>query len=438
MAGIEQLYQGKKVAVVGYGVEGRSAYTYYTKHGADVTIIDEATELDDVPEEARTILGGQALDHLQGFDIVSRTPPLRPERIHTDGVVSSVTVEFFERCPAPIIGVTGTKGKGTTATLCARILEESGKKVHLVGNIGLPGLDVVDEIEADDIVCFELSSFQLWDLKKSPHVAVVLMIDEDHQDIHSSMDEYIKAKANIARFQGPDDVIVVHPDNQLSQSIAVYSSAKKVEYMSETGAFIRGEDIIIDEHKICTRSDVGLLGAHNLENVTAAISAAWVFTQNVDAIAKSVKEFKGLPHHLELAGESNGVRYYDDSFSTQPAAAIAAILTFEEPKVIILGGSEKSANFSHVAEAVADNNVKGVVLIGDTAQRIQEELVTAGFTGKVATGATKMPEIVNQAREMTEAGDVVILSPACASFGLFDNYKQRGDLFKQAVSAFGD
>jgi len=426
-------YQGKSVAIAGFGAEGRSALNYFQSHGAKVTIVDEAEAIGDTPEGVGTILGKNALESLDQFDIISRTPPLRPDRLPEGPQITSVTIEFFERCPAPIIAVTGTKGKGTTTTLIAEILKNSGKTVHILGNIGTPGLDILDQIERDDIVCYEISSFQLWDLQKGPSVAVVLMVVEDHLDVHASVEEYFEAKSNIGRFQSADNLIVVHPDNQESGQIASKSPARMVHYLTEQGAFLRGEDIIIGEQKICSVNEVGLLGKHNLENIAAAISAAWEFTQDVPAITTAVKEFKGLEHRLEKVGTINGVSFYDDSFSTTPTTTIAAVNVFEQPKVLVLGGWDKGVDFTKMAEVISNSETRGVVVIGDTAPKILEALEQANFKGQINSGLSIMSDILSAANDMTETGDVVLLSPGCASFGLFDNYKQRGNLFKEAV-----
>ena len=299
-----------KVAIAGYGAEGQANYNYWRAQTDDITICDENTPSRTIPENTKTIFGEGAFSQLQDFDLVVRTAGLRPDKIKTNGKIWSATNEFFNQCPVPIIGVTGTKGKGTTATLVSKILEEAGRKVWLLGNIGVPALEVLEEIQnysgSDGVVVFELSSFQLWDLEKSPQTAVVLMIEPDHMDVHASMEEYIAAKANITAFQSEEDFLVYHPTNTYSRQIAEQSKALKVRFMTEEGANVvipaqagiqksetvdpsfRWDDeverIVIQEQLICAVEEVGLRGRHNLENICAAITASWNFTKDTSAI----------------------------------------------------------------------------------------------------------------------------------------------------------
>ncbi|MDX1765933.1 MAG: UDP-N-acetylmuramoyl-L-alanine--D-glutamate ligase [Candidatus Saccharimonadales bacterium] len=431
-------YEDKRVAIAGLGVEGRSALKFFRGRGALVTIVDEAESLAELPDGVEAFLGPESFESLDKFDIISRAPSIRPDRLPSGPQITSVTIEFFNRCPAPIIAVTGTKGKGTTTTLIAEILKNAGKTVHILGNIGAPGLDILDHISKDDVVCYEISSFQLWDLKKSPKVAVVLMVVEDHLDVHRSPEEYYEAKANIGRFQSSDDLVVVHPDNQNSAAIASKSPARMVRYLTEEGAHIRGDDIVISDQKICSVGEVGLIGRHNLENIAAAVTAAWEYTQDIPAIATAVKEFSGLEHRLEKVADIGGISYYDDSFSTTPTTTMAAINSFDQPIVLIIGGWDKGANFSEMADLIQKSNVKGVVVAGDTAPKILKALESVEYQGQVSSGQSGMTDMVSAAKDMATDGDIVLLSPGCASFGLFDNYKQRGNQFKDEVRKLED
>src|SRR5690606_34900080 len=203
---------------------------------------------------------------------------------------------------------------------------------------------------------YELSSFQLWDMDQSPTTSVVLMVEPDHLDVHQSLDDYVAAKQNIARWQGPDDVVVHHPNNELSLKVARVGLGQKKAFVTTEGAYIDGKVLVIAEQKICTTEDFGLIGEHNHENIAAAVTAAWGYTQDVKAIAAALKSFTGLPHRLQVVAEQDGVTYVDDSIATTPTAAEAAIKAFDAPKIVILGGSDKGSDFSALAQTVATGN----------------------------------------------------------------------------------
>lgn len=469
-----------KVAIAGYGVEGEVNYRYWSKLGADMTIFDDSDlPSRPLPEGVPTVLGANALNQMHGFDLVIRTAGLRPDKIKTDGKIWSATNEFFSQCPVPIIGVTGTKGKGTTSTLIHKILEEAGVKTWLVGNIGVPALEVLSEIkqhtnpksqipnndqisnikyqisDAPGIVVFELSSFQLWDLQQSPETAVVLMIEPDHMDVHASMEEYIAAKGNIAAFQAEDDVVIYHPSNIFSEQVAAQSSGKKIRYMRNEGAYIvnvtaaeksnqisrqarddEEEWIVIQGQPICAAKSVGLRGRHNLENICAAITAAWHYTTDVEAIKKAVTEFRGLPHRLEFVREAEGASYYNDSYSSAPGATIAAIQSFNEPKIVICGGFDRGLDYTELAQKITEQqNMKKVLLMGQTKEKIAEALDAMSFSDYEIIQTSDFSAIVRHAHDLANSGDVIILSPGCASFDMFKNFQDRGEQFKKIVEA---
>lgn len=452
-----------KVAIAGYGMEGEQNFRYWRAQTDDITICDENTPSRTIPENTKTIFGEGAFSQLQDFDLVVRTAGLRPDKIKTNGKIWSATNEFFNQCPVPIIGVTGTKGKGTTATLVSKILEEAGRKVWLLGNIGVPALEVLEEIQnysgSDGVVVFELSSFQLWDLEKSPQTAVVLMIEPDHMDVHASMEEYIAAKANITAFQSEEDFLVYHPTNTYSRQIAEQSKALKVRFMTEEGANVvipaqagiqksetvdpsfRWDDeverIVIQEQLICAVEEVGLRGRHNLENICAAITASWNFTKDTSAIKKAVTDFKGLPHRLELVREFDGVAYYNDSYSSAPGATIAAIKSFTNPEILICGGFDRGLDYTELAKVISEQeNIKKIVLIGQTKEKIADALKATSYTNFEILNTTDFAEVMAYAHELAEPGDVVVLSPGCASFDMFKNFQDRGEQFRKIVEEF--
>ncbi len=425
------------IAIAGYGVEGEENYTYWSKDPTNtITIVDQnTTPTRPLPGGVQTLLAPDAFERLQGFDLVVRTAGLAPYKITTDGTVWSATNEFFEKCPAPIIGVTGSKGKGTTSSLIASILKAAGKKVWLVGNIGIPALSILDEVQPQDIVVYELSSFQLWDVERSPSVAVVLFIEQEHLDVHRSMEEYVEAKAQITQHQDAHGTLIYNSQNTYARSIAEQSAAQKIGYPSNDAAHVVDGTFYYGSQTVCPTNVVRIPGAHNIDNALAAIDAAWLFTQDTQAIAEGLAAFTGLPHRLSYVATVRGVDYYDDSIATTPSSAIAALRSFaDRRKVIILGGSSKGSDFSELANEMTHHTVTAV-LIGDEAPTIAEAFDGARFSGYEILQDPTAEKATRRAAELAEAGDVVLLSPAAASFGLFKNYVDRGEQFIAAVTA---
>lgn len=424
-----------KIAIAGFGVEGRANYDYFKREFPDVeiTIADEREGVDSAPEGAQIISGLGIFEKLQGYDMVVRTAGLAPRKIKTDGQIWSATNEFFAKCPAPIIGVTGTKGKGTTCSLIVSILRTAGKTAHLVGNIGVPALDVLPKIKPGDIVVYELSSFQLWDLEKSPQIAVVLMIEPDHLDVHEGFDEYIGAKSNTTRYQTSGDMVIYHPENEYSREIAELGKGDKIRYgtKEDGGVYVKANNFCVQENAICSVDTLHLVGVHNLENACAAISAARQFTADDEAVAEGLSSFAGLPHRLKFVAERGGVKYYDDSISTTPGSAIAALRSFDAPKVIILGGHDKGADYDSVVAACKEEGAQ-IIAIGQTGAIIHDLAAEQGVKSYRVEGP--MSEVVAKAAEVAPEGSVVLLSPASASFGQYKNYADRGEQFVDAVT----
>lgn len=423
-----------KVAVIGYGVEGKAAYKHWTGLGHDVTVHDANVDLE-VPSGVKTELGPDYLKRLDWYDLVVRSAGVKPWLIQTKATVTSGTEEFFRNCPARIIGVTGTKGKGTTTTLIARILGESGWRTWVGGNIGQSPLDFLAKVRANHLVVLELSSFQLMDLNVSPHIAVCLSIVPEHLDWHRNFREYVSAKGNIFWHQVPEDLAVYNANNEFSEEIARLSPGEQVPYMKSPGAKVSNGNIVIDGNIICRTDEVGLIGPHNLENICAAVTATWdLVKRQPGPVKRAVTAFTGLEHRLEFVRSVSGVSWVNDSFSTTPETAMAAINSFSEPKILIMGGSDKKSDYRELAKLVAQSSVRFVILIGAMASVIEADLRAAGFD-KILRAPGTMPEIVTTARSVAARGDVVLLSPACASYDQFSNYRDRGERFKAAVGA---
>lgn len=470
----------QRIGILGLGVNNIGLTKWLLARGAKrITICDANITLRhdfaDWEKKVSWRLGADYLRDLTQFDVVFRTPGipyLHPEiqKAKRAGVVvTSQTALFFELSPARIIGVTGTKGKGTTATLIAEILEaqqshdrrlqtkkRSAGRVYLAGNIGRDPFEFLDSLTIRDWVVLELSSFQLQDLNRSPHIAVVLKITSDHLDHHGSHEEYVRAKMSVAAHQFPADHLVLYADGQEQRVLAERSQATVWRFSRtqpvDRGAYVRwvrgtgvryGEILLRDHGRdrlIARTYDLKLRGEHNLENVTAAVTAAYLAGAGLGVIRHTVTHFYGLKHRLQHVGVVAGRTFYNDSFATNPEPTIAALKSFSEPVHLIVGGSSKSADFRVLAREIATSTVRSLIPLGRV-----EGVRIAAEVAKVAKGAQltiyppvdSMREAVGWAYRASKPGEVILLSPAAASFDLFPNYKDRGDQFIRAVARLG-
>lgn len=471
----------KKIGILGLGINNEKLVDFLLANNVQITICDQDENKNlRLPQYLRNKLiswrlGDNYLDNLTDFDLVFRSPglpylhPKLQQAKKKKVEISSQTKLFFELCPAKIIGVTGTKGKGTTATLIYEILKTGSKTVFLAGNIGQDPFDFLSKLKPTDLVVLELSSFQLQDLDKSPQVAVVLNITVDHLDYHKDRAEYLQAKTAITKFQTINDQIILNADykdvsgfGELSPSQNWYFSTKN---KVKQGCYYKNGELYFKtkgtEYKICSKKIFKLKGYHNLENIAAAVLTAILQQVDVKSIKDVLRAFVGLEHHLEYAGKVKGVKYYNDSAATMPEATIAAIDSFDQPLILILGGSDKGADFGTLAQEIFDNKIKAVILVGQLAEKIlvtivdvgktkfkkteiktftyQENLAVKKFLNNrqsnlaIITGCQGMMDIVKISSQIAKKGDVVLLSPACASFGMFKNAKERGELFKSEV-----
>lgn len=463
---IEDL-QNKKICVLGFGQEGQATAKWLKKHGFAPSILEQKV-FSDWDQQAKDIIeqgnfeyeaGESYLDSLQSFDVVFRSPGiwrLNPQLLQAENhgtIITSQTIWFFDHCPAKIIGVTGTKGKGTTASLINKIYSESytDGTTHLAGNIGLTNpFDILDDLKATDIVVLELSSFQLQDLQKSPQIAVNLMITKDHLDTHKSEIEYREAKQSLVKFQTTNDFAIINADYPHTAELSELTVAKKlwVTTKNETlvGAYIEDTSLVCiglervglktPPNPFLDTTKVQLRGKHNLENIAAAALAGLAGKLDPIKISESIYDFRGLKHRLEFIKETRGIKFYNDSFATAPEPTLAAIASFTEPIVLILGGSEKHSDFTELAQKLPQTTVRDIILIGETASELKKLIKNSGYAGTFQENAISMPEVFQQIKQVAKAGDVVLLSPACASFGMFKNYKDRGFQFEQSVETF--
>jgi len=448
--------QQSKIAILGFGVEGKSLFDYLTKHGySNITICDQNLNLEqDLPQGTSARLGVSYMDDLQGFEIIFRSPGIRfrdPKiqfAISQGAKVTSITGLFLDQCPCPVVGVTGTKGKGTTSTLIYKILKQAGKDVYLGGNIGEPPLIFLDKLTHDSIAVLEMSSFQLQDLKKSPRYSIFLNTTKDHLDYHEDVSEYMQAKESILTHQSKDSIAILNNDYEYSKYYKplvkghLYEISTKEEL--KNGAYVKDGDIYLQTDKelvnLMPTNQVKLIGAHNLENVLPASLITFLLGVEPQIIRKVVEEFTGLPHRLQLVTTKNDVRYFNDSFSTTPETSMSAVDSFDEPTVLIAGGFDKGLDYDEWAlKILTKPSLQTVVLIGDLAPKMEglikeaEQKLgdAAGSPTKVFNCGHDFQKAFNAAVKHARPGGVVILSPASASFDMFKDYKDRGHQFEK-------
>jgi len=447
------MLKSQKIIVYGLGKEGTKTALFLSKSN-EVTVIDDKKRSDfkkntlkELEKAGIRLLFQKLPLKSERFDFVVRSPGIHPcgskIRLFTENGAKPLTSTaiFFEECPGQIIGVTGTKGKGTTSTLIYEILKTAGLDCYIAGNIGTPMLEILPKLSKKSFAVLELSSFQLMDLKASPYIAVVLMVTSEHLDWHKDQAEYLNAKLPIVLHQSKNDFAIINKDYPNSKAFAKNTKAKIIFFStidSSGDIYIKNSKIISNVYslgqKIIDIAEIKLPGRHNLQNVCAAIGAAQALGIDSQFIQKAVGTFTGLPNRLELIAKIKGVSYYNDSFSTTPETTIAAIKAFQAPKVLILGGSSKKANFSNLAKIVAGTkSIKAIVLIGEERKSIKNELLKNKISVPLSEGAKNMREIITQTLKYSKPGDIVLLSPACASFDMFKNYQDRAEQFKKEV-----
>ncbi len=453
--------QQSKIAILGFGVEGRAMFEYLHRNEyPNITICDQDVNLkDEMPGGVSVKLGPGYLDGLDEFEVIFRSPGIKymdayiQKAIEGGLEVTSPTNYFVDQCPCPIIGVTGTKGKGTTSTLIFEMLKRSGLKpgeeIFLGGNIGQCPMEFLDKLTGDSLVVLELSSFQLQDLRKSPKYAVILNTTSDHLDYHVDRDEYMQAKEKLLTHQHSDSVAVLNKDYDYSKYYTplVKGELKLVSVRDKVadGAYVHDGVIYYSSkgksEKVAEVSEVMLVGSHNLENILPAIVIAKELEVKTKDIHAVIKEFKNLPYRLELVRELKGVRYYNDSYSTTPDTSMAAVDSFDVPTILIAGGHDKGADYSEwAAKILTKPSLHTVILIGANADKMEKALIDAEVKLGDAIGSpTKilrrenMEGAVIDAYAESDEGGVVVLSPAAASFDMYKNYKERGNDFNAHV-----
>jgi UDP-N-acetylmuramoylalanine--D-glutamate ligase len=448
----------KKVAVLGIGISNIPLIKYLVNLGVNVTAFDKNTyeSLSDALSELNGLsvqysLGNDYLESLNGFDVIFRTPGMRPDlpqlvdAVDKGAELTSEMEVFISLCPAQIFAVTGSDGKTTTTTLIYKILTEEGYNCWLGGNIGTPLLSKIDEVKDTDKVVLELSSFQLMTIKNCPSISVITNISPNHLDVHKSLKEYIDAKKNIFINQTENDKLVLNYDNEITKSFANEAKGKCVYFSRANninpGVILKEGKLIVtnedEEIEVVDAESIKIPGVHNIENYMAATAATIDFVKP-ETIKKVATTFNGVEHRIELVKELKGIKFYNSSIDSSPSRTIAALSTFKDKVILISGGKDKGIPYDSIGKIIAEK-VKCLLLIGATAPKIEEALnnyinQTDNECEVKIIHCNTYEEVVNCAYAEASPGDCVILSPASTSFDMFKNFEQRGNTFKELVN----
>ncbi|MBV1819003.1 UDP-N-acetylmuramoyl-L-alanine--D-glutamate ligase [Clostridium cochlearium] len=442
----------KKVAIIGLGISNMPLIEFLSNLGARVTGFDKKNE-DELGKDIEKLkekgvnfeLGSNYLDKLSNFDVVFRTPSMRVDhpiltKAKSEGAyITSEMEQFIKYCPAKLFCVTGSDGKTTTTTLIYNMLKAEGYTVWIGGNIGTPLFTEIEKIKKEDMVVLELSSFQLMSIKEPVEVALITNVSPNHLDIHKDMEEYIEAKKNIFKYQRKDDLLVINEDNKVTKSmekecigrVLKFSMKKKLK----KGAFFYDEYLYINEKKVCNMNEVKLKGMHNIENLLAAFCCVSEDI-SIDSMGKVAKNFAGVEHRLELVKEIQGVKYFNDSIASSPTRTLAGLKSFDRPVILIAGGYDKNISFDILAKE-GISHIKHLILLGDTKYKIEEafkNIMKDSNQYIPISICNSIEEAVNIAKENAKFGDIVTLSPACASFDMFKNFEERGNKFKSIIN----
>lgn len=440
----------QRIFVIGMGVSNLPLIERMLDFGLNVTACDKRSreafgeQLEQLEERGLNVcLGEGYLNALEGAQIIFRTPGLRPDlpqlrrAVEQGALLTSEMEVFFELCPCRIIAVTGSDGKTTTTSIIAGMLRAAGYRVFVGGNIGHPLLCEVDDMRADDLAVLELSSFQLMSMKRSASVAVVTNLAPNHLDVHKDMAEYVDAKRNIFRYQSRGDKLIVNADNEITAGFAAEARGEVLRFgrSGSEDVTIRDGAVLCHGRKILDTAQIAIPGEHNQENYMAAIAAVDGLVPD-QAMADFAKAFGGVAHRIEFVRERNGVRYYNDSIASSPSRTIAGLRSFDRKVILIAGGYDKKIPYDVLGTYIADH-VKCLILTGDTSEKIRKATLNAPNYRRGAPSIVlceDLKQAVKAASECAQEGDVVLLSPASASFDHFKNFEERGNVFKELVN----
>ena len=455
LEGLLNFLENKKILIVGFGKEGESSYLFLREHfpNKKLYIVDKNMNLlseksyllEDINVEVS--LGEDYFKNVEYYDLILKTPGISLKDIDISSFKDKITSQLellLEFIPCVTIGITGTKGKSTTSTLIYTILKEQGYDVMLLGNIGEPIFNDIDFMKKETILVLELSSHSLEYVKKSPNIAILLDIYEEHLDHYISMDHYIAAKFNIAKFQNKEDTFIYNVSNKYIKNFnftpkendyAIFEVESQITESDlkqyKNYVFIKEDGIYCNGKKICdSKINTNLKGTHNLNNILFVIAIAYILNLDINKVLNTIENFKTLEHRMEFVAEIDGVKYYNDSIATIPAATMNAVEALGNVNTLIVGGKDRGVSLNELYEFLKKSDIQNIICLPKTGEYIYEQLKSSS---KNCYLVENMLDAVKKAKEVTKKETVCLLSPAASSYGYFKNFEERGKIFKKYV-----
>ena len=439
----------KKILILGFGKEGVSTYKFIRKHFPDkkIHISDKKTTNEEIIKKDINVninFGDNYLDNLKDFDIIMKSPGISFVNINIDSFKDKIKSElelFLEYMDVKTIGVTGSKGKSTTSSLIYEILKKEKKETLLLGNIGIPVFDLIDDITKDTIVVLEMSSHQLEYMNVSPNISILLNIYEEHLDHYKSLKEYAEAKINIGRFQNKDDYFIYNVDNKIiKECINEIEDSNHIKYEvsfegnisnnNSNKVYIKDNYIYINEEKIYNINEKrNLIGDHNLNNIMFVLTVCKILNLNMENVKETISNFKGLEHRMEYVGKYDDIIFYNDSIATIPEATINSIKGLKDVDTLIFGGMDRGISYDEFIDFLNTGVINNLICMPDTGYKIADKLKCSSNIYKVET----LEEAVELSKKVTKKNKICLLSPAAASYGFFKNFVEKGNIYKELV-----
>ena len=445
-----EFLKDKKVLILGVGIEGKSTYNFLRRNFPEkkLFIADKSTDLiEKYPEFMEDInlelsMGEQYLNGIEEYDLIIKTPGISFKNIDISKFSNKITNQLqllLEFIDVFTIGITGTKGKSTTSSLVYNVLKDQGKDCFLLGNIGDPIFDNIENFKKDSIVVLELSSHSLQYVKNSPNIAIILNIYEEHLDFYESLEEYIKAKFNCAKYQNDNDILIYNYDNEFMNKYNYnYKQNDYAITLNDTAdskniVCIKENNIYCDNNQIMdVNLELKLKGMHNINNIMFVFAVCNILNLDFDKAVETIKNFEPLEHRMEFVGTVDGVDYYNDSIATIPEAAINTIKALERVNTVIVGGKDRGVDQTEFIDFLIKSDVKNIICLPKTGEYIYKDLKE--ISSKNAYMTENLQEAVKIAKQVTEKGKICVLTPAASSYGYFKNFQERGKIYKNLVA----